>query len=102
MIISWLEAQKVDFLSTNVDKLGSQQGNVFANIMWYISGKIWNAVTQWNLHIIPVALKVSVSIEELKTAMKQKVFTTCVLTVKLKANSIFQGENVFRPSKSDQ
>ena len=38
---------------------------------------------QWhngNLHIIPVVLKVSVSIVELKTAMKQKAFTPCVLT----------------------
>ena len=39
-IISWLEAQKVGFLSTSVDKLGSQQVNVLADIMRYISGKI--------------------------------------------------------------
>ena len=39
-IISWLEAQEVGFLSTNVDKLGSQLVNVLANIMWYIRGKI--------------------------------------------------------------
>ena len=55
------------------------------------------------LHIIPVVLKVSVSIVlvELKTAMKQKAFILCVLTVKLMGNSIFQGENIFQPSKSD-
>ena len=38
---------------------------------------------------------VFVSIVELKTAMKQKAFIPCVLTVMLMANSIFQGENIF-------
>lgn len=37
-IISWLEAQKVGFLSTNVDSLGNQLVNVIADLMWYISG----------------------------------------------------------------
>ena len=39
-IISWLDAQKVSFLSTKADKLGSQLVNVLTDIMWYISGKI--------------------------------------------------------------
>ena len=46
-------------------------------------------MTQWNLHIIPVVLNVSISIVELKTAMNQKAFIPFVLTVKLMANSIF-------------
>ena len=76
--------------------------NVLADIMWYISGK--NLKFSDTMHIIPLVtvLKVSVSIVELKTAMKQKAFTPCALTVKLMANSIFQGKNVFQPSKSDQ
>ena len=76
--MSWLEAQKFGFLSTSVDKLGSQLVNVLADIMWYISGK--NLKFSDTMHIIPLVtvLKVSVSIVELKTAMKQKAFTPCV------------------------